>query len=42
MPLALLTGGSRGIGHYLDGGVSLHAPGNSVRWWRQTSRWPGA
>jgi enoyl-[acyl-carrier protein] reductase III len=26
---------------YLDGGVFLHAPGHSVRWWRQTGRWPG-
>src|SRR5213593_3886655 len=25
---------------YLDGGVFLHAPGHSVRWWRQTGRWP--
>ncbi|HYV56868.1 MAG TPA: SDR family oxidoreductase [Candidatus Nitrosopolaris sp.] len=23
---------------YLDGGVFLHAPGHSVRWWRQTGR----
>lgn len=21
---------------YLDGGIFLHAPGRSVRWWRQT------
>jgi NAD(P)-dependent dehydrogenase (short-subunit alcohol dehydrogenase family) len=71
MSLALLTGGSRGIGRavverlardgadiafvflcsseagwmqgqvlYLDGGVFLHAPGHSVRWWRQTGRMP--
>jgi enoyl-[acyl-carrier protein] reductase III len=26
---------------YLDGGIFLHAPGHSVRWWRQTGRWPG-
>src|SRR5213593_214544 len=25
---------------YLDGGIFLHAPGHSVRWWRQTGRWP--
>jgi len=25
---------------YLDGGVFLHAPGHSVRWWRQTGRLP--
>src|SRR5438552_2869856 len=25
---------------YLDGGVFRHAPGHSVRWWRQTGRWP--
>ena len=23
---------------YLDGGIFLHAPGHSVRWWRQTGR----
>jgi hypothetical protein len=23
---------------YLDGGVFLHAPGHSVRWWRRTGR----
>ena len=23
---------------YLDGGVCLHAPGHSVRWWRRTGR----
>ena len=26
---------------YLDGGVFLHAPGHSVRWWRKTGRMPG-
>src|SRR5262249_19611909 len=25
---------------YLDGGIFLHAPGHSVRWWRQTGRLP--
>jgi enoyl-[acyl-carrier protein] reductase III len=25
---------------YLDGGVFLHAPGHSVRWWRRTGRTP--
>jgi len=25
---------------YLDGGVFLHAPGHSVRWWKRTGRWP--
>ena len=23
---------------YLDGGIFLHAPGHSVRWWRKTGR----
>jgi len=23
---------------YLDGGIFLHAPGHSVRWWRRTGR----
>ena len=26
---------------YLDGGIFLHAPGHSVRWWRKTGRLPG-
>jgi enoyl-[acyl-carrier protein] reductase III len=26
---------------YLDGGIFLHAPGHSVRWWRRTGRLPG-
>jgi enoyl-[acyl-carrier protein] reductase III len=26
---------------YLDGGIFLHAPGHSVRWWRRTGRVPG-
>lgn len=26
---------------YLDGGIFLHAPGHSVRWWRKTGRMPG-
>ncbi len=26
---------------YLDGGIFLHAPGHSVRWWRRTGRQPG-
>jgi enoyl-[acyl-carrier protein] reductase III len=26
---------------YLDGGVFLHAPGHSVRWWKKTGRMPG-
>ena len=25
---------------YLDGGIFLHAPGHSVRWWRRTGRFP--
>ncbi len=25
---------------YLDGGIFLHAPGHSVRWWRRTGRRP--
>src|SRR5262245_3738609 len=25
---------------YLDGGIFLHAPGHSVRWWRRTGRTP--
>jgi len=25
---------------YLDGGIFLHAPGHSVRWWRRTGRLP--
>jgi enoyl-[acyl-carrier protein] reductase III len=25
---------------YLDGGIFLHAPGHSVRWWRKTGRLP--
>jgi len=25
---------------YLDGGVFLHAPGHSVRWWKRTGRMP--
>ena len=25
---------------YLDGGIFLHAPGHSVRWWRQSGRGP--
>jgi enoyl-[acyl-carrier protein] reductase III len=26
---------------YLDGGIFLHAPGHSVRWWKKTGRLPG-
>jgi enoyl-[acyl-carrier protein] reductase III len=26
---------------YLDGGIFLHAPGHSVRWWKKTGRMPG-
>jgi enoyl-[acyl-carrier protein] reductase III len=26
---------------YLDGGIFLHAPGHSVRWWKRTGRVPG-
>jgi hypothetical protein len=25
---------------YLDGGIFLHAPGHSVRWWKQMGRMP--
>ncbi|MGH7895864.1 MAG: SDR family oxidoreductase, partial [Candidatus Binatia bacterium] len=25
---------------YLDGGIFLHAPGHSVRWWKKTGRMP--